>query len=293
MEAFFFPLAYLFMAILMWFTNRSVPVTGGEAVLPAGSRPPLAFAGLIGELTSGFDLTFEMQRKGAYNRCYEYASEKLADSEQCNLFLAEAAQVLGQAPVRIDVIDPMAAPTGAERINVVSSGNYGIVLTGNRDGLSYLSRVMEFLSRSPIGNEYVYLRGDNPPMVGDTFGLTVYYEPDEWFDKYAQGNPAQDEYEEPYIPGRKIAAAAVVALCVTVEPPLKIFLSKDKIFRVISFEGYDGKEGIPTKRIRESFSRMYVFTLVDDRGQEIEIAFDLDDWDIVYFSMGDLEQLIQ
>ena len=85
----------------------------------------------------------------------------------------------------------------------------------------------------------------------------------------------------------------MVALCVTVESPLTIFLSKDKIFRVIKFEEHDGKEGIPAKRIRESFSRMYIFTLVDDRGQEIEIALDLDDWDIVYFTMGDLEQLIQ
>ena len=72
----------------------------------------------------------------------------------------------------------------------------------------------------------------------------------------------------------------------------KVFLAPH-VSRVISFEEYDGREGIPTKRIRESLSRIYVFTLVDDRGQEIEIAFDLDDLDIVYFTMGDLEQLVQ
>ena len=38
---------------------------------------------------------------------------------------------------------------------------------------------------------------------------------------------------------------------------------------------------------------MYVFTLVDDRGQEIDIALDLDDESVLYFTMSDLGQLIQ
>ena len=231
MEAFIFPIAYALMALLMWFMERSGVNTVANAAQAPGTMPSMAFADLIGELTSGFDLTVALQRKNAYNRCYEHARENFAESGDGNLFLAEAAHTLDQPPVKMEFIDGVVAPTGAEKINVVLSGPYGIVLTGNRSGLSYLSRVMEFLSRTPVNSEYVYFRSDNPLMEGDTLGLTVYYEPDEWFDMYAQGNPEFDGNEEPYIPERKIAAAAVVALCLTVEPPLTIFLNKDKIFR--------------------------------------------------------------
>jgi hypothetical protein len=271
-------------------SDAPVAGTPTDNVAASAAAPASGFTDLIGELTSGFDLTVDTQRKSAYIKCYEYAREKLMQSEECNVFLADAAQILEQPPISLKIIDKMAEPSGAERINLMYSRTYGILLSANRPGLSYLARVMEFLSKTPVESEYVYFRGDTPPMEGDTYGLTVYYEPEEWFDRYTKG---YDEKDEPYISERKISAAAVVALCVTVEPPLKIYLSKGKIFRVIKFEEYDGKEGTPTKRIRESFNRMYVFTLVDDRGQEIEIALDLDDLNVVFFTMGDLEQIIQ
>ena len=290
-----------FLCLLIWrMSFRGSPVSGANAAVvsaPVSSStvtsapaPVSVFAALIGELTSDFDLTVDTQRKSAYIKCYEYARENLMQSEECNLFLEEAAKSLEQSPINLKIIDKMAEPSGAERINLVYNSTYGILLSANRPGLSYLARVMEFLSKTPVESQYVYFRGDTLPMEGDTFGLTVYYEPEEWFDRYTKG---YDEKEEPYFEERKIAAGAVVALCMTEEAPLRIYLDKGKIYRVIKFEEYDGKKGIPVKRIRESFSRMYVYTLMDDRGQEIEIALDLDDESVVYFTMGDLCQLIQ
>jgi hypothetical protein len=290
-----------FLCLLIWrMSLRGSPVGGTNAAVgsapvsgsPVTSAPaPVSgFAALISELTSGFDLTVETQRKSAYIKCYEYARENLMQSEECNLFLEEAAKVLEQSPINLKIIDKMAEPSGAERINLVYNSTYGIILSANRPGLSYLARVMEFLSKTPVESQYVYFGDDTPPMEGDTYGLTVYYEPEEWFDRYTKG---YDEKDEPYIAERKIAAGAVVALVLTEAAPLRVYLDKGKIYRVIKFEEYDGKKAIPSKRIRENFNRMYVFTLMDDRGQEIDIALDLDDENVVYFAMSDLGQLIQ
>jgi hypothetical protein len=290
-----------FLCLLIWrMSLRGSPVSGSNAAVPSAAVsvtavsgapvPASSFTTLIGELTSGFDLTVETQRKSAYIKCFEYARENLMQSEECNIFLAEAAKTLEQTPISLKVIDKMAAPSGAERINLTYSKTYGVLLSANRPGLTYLARVMDFLSNTPVESEYVYFRDDKAPMEGDTFGLTVYYEPEEWFDRYAKG---YDEKDEPYIAERKIAAGAVVALCLTKEAPLRIYLNKGKIYRVIKFEEYESGKGIPYKKIRESITRSYVYTLVDDRGQEIDFALDLDDESIVYFTMGDLEQLIQ
>ena len=304
---------YPYIPLIAWFlyflirelSARYSTVGGANAIVPGAAvsdakvaveavsnapAPDSGFMTLIGELTSGFDLSVETQRKSAYIKCYEYARENLMQSEECNQFLADAAKVLEQAPISMKVIDKMAEPSGAERINLLYNSTYGILLSANRPGLSYLSRVMEFLSKTPVEGEYVYFRGDAPPMEGDTFGLTVYYEPEEWFDRYAKG---YNEKDEPYIEARKLAAGAVVALCLTVAPPLRVYLNQGKIYRVIKFEEYESGKGVPYKRIRESAARSYVYTLVDDRGQEIDIALDLDDWEVVYFTMGDLGQLIQ
>jgi hypothetical protein len=125
-------------------------------------------------------------------------------------------------------------------------------------------------------------------MQGDTYGLTVFFEPDEWFDRYAQNYERDDE---PFIPVRKIAAGAVIALCVTVDFPPTFYMSKDKVYRVMKYEEYDGRDGIAAKRIRESTARIYTFTLVDDRGEDMKFAFDLDDTGVVFFTSGDLEQV--
>ncbi len=295
METLFIALIAPLLGLLAWklgdrLSTVSGPGAPASGTVASGPAPASGFTTLIGELTSGFDLNVATQRKSAYIKCYEYARENLMQSEECNLFLAEAAKALEQTPISMKVIDKMSAPSGAERINLRYSRTYGVLLSANRPGLAYLSRVMDFLSNTPVESEYVYFRGDTPPMEGDSFGLSVYFEPDEWFDRYAKG---YEEDDEPYIAERTIAAGAVVALCMTEEPPLRIYLSKDKIYRIVKFEECDGREGIPYKRIRESITRMYVFTLVDDRGQEIDFALDLDDESIVYFTFGDLEQLIQ
>ena len=272
-----------FLCLLIWrMSLRGSPVSGANAAVvsapvsgstvASASAPVSEFAALIGELTSGFDLTVDTERKSAYIKCYEYARENLMQSEECNIFLADAAKSLEQPPISLKIIDRMAEPTGAERINLLYNSTYGIILSANRPGLSYLARVMEFLSKTPVESEYVYFRGDKAPMEGDTFGLSVYYEPEEWFDRYTKG---YDEKDEPYIMERKIAAGAVVALVLTEAAPLRVYLDKGKIYRVIKFEEYEDGKGISFKRIRESTTRSYVYTLLDDRGQEIDLALDL------------------
>ena len=296
MEAFFFPILYAFVGLMLWLLERSgirfdgeaAVFTGSEAAVVTGNGTASAFTDLINELAAGFDLSTEVGRKEAYNRCYEHACEYLSLSAQCNQFLAEAAEMFGQTRIHMDLVENMAAPSGAERFHVAFDGAGECELTGNRSGLIYLSRVFKVLSETPMEGEHIHFNQGDPGMQGNTHGLTVFFEPDEWFDRFTQDYERDDE---PFIPERKIAAGNVIALCVTVDFPPTFYMSKDKIYRVLEHEEYDGREGIATKRIRESFSRMYTFTLVDDRGEDMKFAFDLDDVSVVFFTSGDLEQV--
>jgi len=246
---------------------------------------------IIDELVSGFDLSSDVERKRAYNRCHEYAGENLSDSGTCNVFLAEAAEMLGQMKIHMDIIESKAAPSGAEKIHLLYNSTYGCELTGNRSGLLYLSRVMRLLSETPMAGEHIHLREDDPCLEDGSQNLTIYYEPEDWFDEYAVKDYEDDPSYSP--PERKVAPGAIVVLCSTVEFPPSIYMSRDKVYRVAGCEEYEGQEKMACKRIREGIERMFTFSLIDDRGEEIQIGFDLDDYDIVFFTLGDLEQLIQ
>jgi len=298
MDAFFFPIMNAIIVLMHRLMEKfgagladGAVAGAGSPTTPAnGSGLPSAFSSLLGELTTGFDLSTEVGKKEAYNRCCQYAKENLSQAAECNVFLAEAAEALGQMRLHMDIIEKTAAPSGAERIHVVYDGYGACEVTGNRPGLDYLSRVFRALSETPMEGEHIHFRQADPALQGNSHGLNVYFEPDEWFDRYTR---EYSETEEPFIPARKIAAGAVIALCVTVDFPPMFYMSRDKIYRVVKCEEYDGREGPAFKRIRDSIARMDVFTLVDDRGEELKFAFDLDDSDVVFFTMGDLEQLIQ
>jgi len=285
-----FAIILIISLLIAKLSYRVFPCSGDKAVVPGEAEAAPGYSELIGGLVSGFDLSMEVGRKEAYNRCYEYAAQNLSQSAECNVFLAEAAEMLGQTRIHMDLVENMAAPSGAERFYVAFDGNSECELTGNRSGLIYLSRVFRVLSETPMEGEHIHFNQGDLAMQGNTHGLTVFFEPDEWFDRYAQDYEKDDES---FIPERKIAAGAVIALCVTVDFPPTFYMSKDKIYRVIKYEEYDGLEGIATKRIRESISRMYTFTLVDDRGEDVKFAFDLDDWTVVFLTSGDLEQIRQ
>lgn len=291
MEYMFIILTVMIVRVLLGCTAEIFsPAVVGGAVSPVEDSSSSEFSGLINELTSGFDLSTEVGRKEAYNWCCDYARENLSQSAECNLFLAEAAKALGQVRVHMDIIEKTAAPSGAEKIHMAFDGYSECELTGNRSGLAYLSRVFKVLSETPLESEHIHFTKGDPAVQGNSHGLTVFYEPDVWFDKYTKGF---EEDAEPFIPERKVAAGAVLALCVTVDFPPTLYMSKDKIYRVVKYEEYDGKENIVAKRIRDSFARMYAFTLVDDRGEELKLAFDLDDSNVVFLTSGDLEQIIQ
>ena len=296
MEVYIFPIAYAVVALMAWLIQKSgvsadgeaAAVTGMETTREDGRGSTSAFTALINDLASGLDLSTEVGRKEAYNRCYEHACEHLSLSAQCNQFLAEAAEMFGQTRIHMDLVENMAAPSGAEKFHVAFDGNSECELTGNRSGLIYMSRVFRVLSETPMEGEHIHFNQGDPAMQGNTHGLTVFFEPDEWFDRNTQDYEAD---EEAFIPERKIAAGAVIALCVTVDFPPTFYMSKDKIYRIMEYEEYDGQEGIAAKRIRESTARMYTFTLVDDRGEDKKFAFDLDDVSVVFFTSGDLEQV--
>jgi len=289
-EAYFVLFVCTVLIFFLWYMDRRDVIMARQMAQESIPAPEMSLSGLIGELTSGFDLTVDVQRKEAYNRCCEYAMENLSQSADCNLFLAEAAEVLGQTRIHTELIESLAAPSGAERFHVAFNGNSECELTGNRPGLSYLSRVFKALSETPMAGEHIHFSQGEPAMQGNTHGLTVFFEPDEWFDKHTQDC---EEEDEAYIPERKIAAGAVIALCVTVDFPPAFYMSKDKVYRVVKYEEYDGRDGIAAKRIRDSTARMYTFSLVDDRGEDMDFAFDLDDWTVVFFTSGDLEQIRQ
>ena len=285
-----FAIMLIISLLIAKLSYKVFPYTGDKAVVSGEAETAPGFSELIGDLVSGFDLSIEVGRKEAYSRCYEYARENLSQSAECNLFMAEAAEMFGQTRIHMDLVENMAAPSGAERFHVAFDGNSECELTGNRSGLSYLSRVFRVLSETPMEGEHIHFNQGDPGMQGNTHGLTVFFEADEWFDRYAQD---YERDEEQFIPEKKIDVRAVIALCVTVDFPPTFYMSKDKIYRVVEYEEYDGREGIAAKRIRESISRMYAFTLVDDRGEDMKFVFDLDDWTVVFLTSGDLEQIRQ
>ena len=152
---------------------------------------------LMETIITGCDLSNEQGRKEAFERCVRYADEHLAHSLECNLFLAEAAERLGQTRVMKDVVHSIVPVPEGARLHLAYQPDCGPVLTGNPAGLKYLSELAATLAQAPLAGEHVHLDWNEPPFNSDTYGLILYRESDEWFEEAGEDfGEAEDEAED-------------------------------------------------------------------------------------------------
>jgi len=245
---------------------------------------------LMETIITGCDLSNEQGRREAYERCVRYADEHLGQSLECNLFLAEAAERLGQTQVMKDVVHSIVPVPEGARLHLSYQPDYGPVLTGNPAGLKYLSELAETLAQAPLSGEHVHLDWNEPPFNGDTYGLVIYREGDEWFDEAAEDlGESEEEAEE--LSRSEIKAEEVFAIQLLGEPPPGVSLRVNRVYPVLAMAKQCGEE-VFCKAIREDDTRVWVFTVRDDQGEIFGLGLDLDDPDINFLTRADLIQFL-
>lgn len=263
----------------------------------------LNYSQILDELLAGTDMDDEVSRKMAYNACLACAEELLTENPTVNVFVALAAERLGQVHVYFDVIKNTVPMPGNARLRLrYKEDAPDPELTGNTEGLRYLSDLCAALASVPpltrTGSEdHLHLDAGEPPMVGNSYGLTIYHSADAWFDRFA--NPPEDGKEtemEAAPPPREVAPEQVAAIEFYHEEDLVIppefYLRYDKLYRVLNCRPYLLGDEVPLKpSAGGGEGRMHVFTFRDDAQEIFEIALDLDDAGIHYFTKNDLEQV--
>ena len=258
---------------------------------------------ILDTLLVGTDMNDEVSRKMAYNACLAYAKQNLAGDFAVNIFVSLAAERLGQVRVHFGVVKSMVPLPDDARLHLRYVSQGGPVLTGNRNGLPYLSDLCAALADSPLSQdagpeEHVHLYDGEPPMFGSSHALTLYHSADDWFDRHgaAPENDADTDNADNPAPLREIAPEQIAAVefyeddKIPVPPPL--YLRYDKLYRVLNCRLYTGDEEVWSKPpVSGRAGRMHVFAFRDDAQEMFEIALDLDDAGIHYFTRSDLEQI--
>ncbi len=245
---------------------------------------------LMETIITGCDLSNEQGRKEAFERCVRYADEHLAHSLECNLFLAEAAERLGQTRVMKDVVHSIVPVPEGARLHLAYQPDCGPVLTGNPAGLKYLSELAATLAQAPLAGEHVHLDWNEPPFNSDTYGLILYRESDEWFEEAGEDfGEAEDEAED--LCRSEIKAEEVFALQFLGEIYPGLSLRANRVYPVLAMVKQCGEE-VFCKAIREDDTRLWVFTVRDDEGEIFSLGLDLDDPDINFLTRADLIQFL-
>lgn len=248
----------------------------------------MEYKNLIEKLISGFDLKSEIDRRRAYLKCIEYANENFDFSPDYNPFIAAAANVLGQKPVVVDFLKKTVEETGDEKIYLTFIEDTGPEMTCNRTGFIYLSKLLYQMSQAKAGGEHIHLSYGEPPLCGDSFPINIYFENEEWFEKNVETDNNDDGAEETEV--RDINPEEIVAFLIINDVPPPLLMSKAKIYRVLSVDKY-GEQKVWNKSIREDKERMFIFTFKRDDGEEQELALDLDDDSVIFFTRAELEQI--
>lgn len=247
---------------------------------------------LIDRVLRGEETESELGRVRAYRRCVRYAEEKLYNAHVCNLFLLRAAERLGQPPLAVPVVLNRVPLEEGAKITFYYADDEGPVLVGNREGLRYLGRICTELADSPLPGENVVLDEGYAPFAGDSYGLTVYYEDEDWFAAAEEGLEGEFVANwEAEIQGRIVRSEDIVAVQLSGPVPGSLALSPQKLYQVSSLEPYRAEPEVVRKPYRSETEQVRVVSLLDDDGQPVRLAVDLDDPDVTYYYDWHLEQL--
>ena len=260
----------------------------------------LEYDRIIEELSVGVDMDDDVSRKMSYNACLDYAKRDLGADFDVNVFLEMAAERFDQVRVHFAVIKGLVPMPEDARLHLKYAPVGGPVLTGNTTGLRYLSDLCAALADTPVPEgdgveEHIHLYDNEPPMFGQSYGLTIYHSGDAWFDRYGV-EPSDTEAETLSRPPREISPEQIAAIEFFEEndmplPPV-LYLRYDKLYRALDFRQHLQGDGVWTKPSEnEENGRRYVFTIRDDAQEIFEIALHLDDVGVHYFTKIDLEQI--
>lgn len=247
---------------------------------------------LLDEVLGDEDTESEFGRARAYRRCVRFAEENLAFDHRCNLFLAQAAERLGQLPLAMPIVQNRVQPAPDAALSFFFHEEEGGVLVGNQAGLAYLGRLCGELAQAMLPGENVVLEPDEPCMVGDCERLVLYHESEEWFEAAELGQEDELVGEwEAELESRIVASDDVVAVQVSGGLSRHASLSPQKLYRVQGVQPWDPYHPVPRKTYRSEVERVRVLTLEDDEGQTVKLAVDLDDPDLNFFYGWHLAQI--
>lgn len=246
---------------------------------------------IIEQLISEFELDSKIGRKKAYQKCIEYADLNLDDTSDYNPFVTRASEMLGQEKIHRDIARRTVEESGDEKLHLTYSKETGPVLTGNASGLSYLSRVIKNLSEAKINSEHSHFYYGEPPLYGNSYPLIVYLEDDDWFVKHAQDDKKEGRNGTTKYKCRDIDVDKIVAFLVCGRVPPDFMMTQNKIYKVSSCEKYKDQD-VWVKEIRGATDRVFTFKFRRDDDEIEEIALDLDDKTVLFFTKDDLTQLV-
>src|ERR1035438_4894470 len=246
---------------------------------------------MIDRLLAGEETESEIGRVRAYRRCVRHAESELATEHVCNVFLLRAAERLGQTPMAIPVVHNIVPLPDDARLCLYYHEDEGPTLVGNPSGLRYLSDLIGELSESPLPGENVILDEGYAPWVGDSEGLTLYCENEEWFDAAEEGT--EDELADAYsaeIEGRIVSDEQIAAVQLVGPVPVSLALTPQKLYRVESIGPLSADKSVRRKPYHADLARVRELELIDDDNEPLRFAVDLDDPDLCFYYPWHLEQ---
>lgn len=248
------------------------------------------FRKILDNLLSEVDMRSEIARRKAYIRCIEYA-DQYVDFDHYNLFLAEAADRLGQARLMRDLLSTKLRPSDRERIHVRFDESEGCQIIANAEGALYLARAFRALSTAKLIGDHIHFFYGEPPLIGDSYPMVLYLEDDAYFDNTDEEGGVGSPGEWP-IQKRDIDPADIAGFFVGDYMPEQLFMSVNKVYPLLSWEWLMPGRQVWKKEIRDNSDRMIVLTFQRDDGETQEIAVDLDDDIIGFVTFKDLKKML-
>ncbi|MBI2301011.1 MAG: hypothetical protein HYU66_19030 [Armatimonadetes bacterium] len=245
---------------------------------------------LLNRVLADAETESEFGRRRAYRTCVQYAEKHLSTDHRCNLFLIQAAERLGQPPMVIPIVyNRVPLPPGAA-VHFYYDDDEGPVLVGNSEGLHYVGDVCRELSQALVPGECVVI-DEEPPLVGDSYELTIYIEDEQWFEAAAEGREGElAEQWENEVERRIVAFDDVVAFQLRGAVPGHLELTPEKLYRVHGITPFKRNSKVPRKLFRNDPARTQVVSLTDDDGHALLLGVEPDDPDVTFYYAWHLEQ---